>query len=169
MLTIHDVLDRRELAINLNTSIRNMFGKDIAGSFNIEDFEKKTVNEFREFVLGEMKRLNMHICVFSSWIFTKQIYNKLLKYIEYEHTQTDPELYFLVFPDILTFVVFDSKELLAESIKKTSKELKETSNLNIKDIEEFDNGIRIEYYTKYKVLLFEEKPKELGDIFKEDE
>lgn len=168
-MTIHEVIDKRELAVNLNTSVRNMLGKDIAGSFNIEDFETKTFIEFREFVLGEMKRLNKRICVFSGWIFTEQLYNKFLKYIEFEHTQVDPELYFLVFPDILTFVVFDSKELLAESIKKTSKELKETSNLNIKDIEEFDNGIRIEYYTKYKVLLFEEKPKELGDIFKEDE
>jgi len=168
-MTIHEVIDKRELAVNLNISIRNMLGKDIAGSFNIEDFETKTFIEFREFVLEEMKRLNKRICVFSSWIFTKQLYNKFLKYIEFEHTQVDPELYFLVFPDILTFVVFDSKELLTESIKKTSKELKETSNLNIKDIEEFDNGIRIEYYTKYKVLLFEEKPKELGDIFKEDE
>lgn len=169
-MLITEAYDKRELSGYIMTSLQNILGNDVAGVFNIEDFEyKNNPEEARNFILSEMKRLNIHACIFVSWIFTKELYNKFKEYVKYEEEQNNPELYIIFFPNFLSFAVFDSQELLKEFIIKLPQSFKEKSNLNIKNIVESDNAVEVSYFNKVEVLYFDEKPKELSEIFKENE
>ena len=157
-MLIEEMLNKRDLATNICVAIQNQLGKDVAGVFEMDEFEKRDTDEFNEYVSSEMKRLNLKIMIFTGWAFTKPLFEKQYEYVTtYENS--------LYIPELNTIIVADSKDtLINDVIKKIKPEICAASDMNIVNIVESDNGIQINYFTKSVVKYFEERPKSVEEI-----
>jgi len=167
-MLIEDMLNKRDISTNISVIFQNLLGKDITGVFMPEEFENRNKEEFREYILSEMSRLNLDIMVFTGWAFTQEFFHKLLEYKNFEENDESTDLRVIIFPEILCLIVFKNLDIMKESVKKFTKEQKLDSDINIKNIVELDNGIEINYYTHTKVKLFEEKPKVIEEIIEQN-
>lgn len=156
-MTVEDVMKRRDKAMVITLSFKKMIGAE-AGIWNIEYFEERTNEDFREYIISEMERLGFTSMIFTGWIFTEALYNKFKEYIKYEENNKDPELFYMFFFDLNTFLVFKTKEKMIDFISKMDQDLKEDSNLNVQKISECDNGIEVKFFTRTKSYKFENKP-----------
>jgi hypothetical protein len=168
-MLIEQMMNKRDIATNISVIFQNIFGKDISGVFMIEDLETRNNQEFREYILSEMSRLNLDIMIFTGWAFTKDLFHKLISYKNFEENDESTELRVLIFPEILSIIVFKNVDIMKSSVKKITQEHKLCSDINIKNIVELDNGVEINYYTNTVTKLFEEKPKSLQEIIETDE
>lgn len=157
-MLIEEMLNKRDLATNVCVALQNQIGKDVAGVFEMDEFEKRDTDEFNEYVSLEMKRLNLKVMIFTGWAFTKSLFEKQYEYVTiYENS--------LYIPELNTIIVADSKEtLINDVIKKIKQEICAASDMNIVNIVESDNGIQINYFTKSVVKYFEERPKSVEEI-----
>lgn len=157
-MLIEEMLNKRDLATNICVALQNQIGKNVAGVFEMDEFEKRDTDEFTEYVSSEMKRLNLKVMIFSGWAFTKPLFEKQYEYVTtYENS--------LYIPELNTIIVADSKEtLINDVIKKIKPEIHAASDMNIINIVESDNGIQINYFTKSAVKYFEERPKSVEEI-----
>lgn len=157
-MLIEEMLNKRDLATNVCVALQNQIGKNVAGVFEMDEFEKRDTDEFNEYVSSEMKRLNLKVMIFTGWAFTKSLFEKQYEYvITYENS--------LYIPELNTIIVADSKgTLINDVIKKIKPEICAASDMNIVNIVESDNGIQINYFTKSAVKYFEERPKSVEEI-----
>lgn len=167
-MLIEDMLNKRDVATNLAVVLQNSIGKDRSGVFMPEDFERRSNSEFREYCISEMKRLNLKSMIFCSWAFTKEYYNHLISYERFENEDNTNDLIVLIFPEINSLIVCINNEELKYILSKISNEFKKLSTFNIKSIEASENGIEINYFTNTAVRYFEEKPKSIEEIIKEE-
>lgn len=165
-MLIQDMMDKRDMATNFCVAIQNQIGKDIAGIFEMDELENRSNEEFHEYCLSEMKRLNLKGMIFTGWAFTKKIYEKMKEYWNYEDIDYNG-FYVLFIPEIITLIVFENKEDFFPALRKLKKEIKRASTINIKEIEESDNGIIIHYFDHSVVKTFEEKPKVIEEVIQE--
>lgn len=157
-MLIEEMLNKRDLATNVCVALQNQIGKDVAGVFEMDEFEKRDTDEFNEYVSSEMKRLNLKVMIFSGWAFTKTLYEK-----QYDYIKSRKETLYI--PELNTIIVADSRETLVNDVlKKIKNEIIQGSDMNILDIVESDNGIQINYFTKSVIKLFEERPKSVEEI-----
>ncbi|MBQ3416142.1 MAG: hypothetical protein IJH39_12575 [Clostridia bacterium] len=157
-MLIEEMLNKRDLSTNVCVALQNQIGKNVAGVFEMDEFEKRDTDEFNEYVSSEMKRLNLKVMIFTGWAFTKSLFEKQYEYvITYENS--------LYIPELNTIIVADSKgTLINDVIKKIKPEICAASDMNIVNIVESDNGIQINYFTKSAVKYFEERPKSVEEI-----
>ena len=157
-MLVEEMLDKRDFATNICVALQNQIGKDIAGVFEMDEFERRDTEEFDKYVNSEMNRLNLRVMIFTGWAFTKKVFEKQYDYI----TDNDDTLYI---PEFNTIIIADSKEtLINDVIKKVKEEIIKGSDMNISDIIESDNGVQINYFTKSVIKLFEERPKSVEEI-----
>ena len=168
-MKIEEMMNNRDFATNMSLAIQNQTGKDFTGIYNIEDFENCNEDEFKDFCLNEMKNNSYHALLFMGWAFTKELYIRM-KNFYYSQDKTNEnrfcEVMFL--PELIGFVIFDTRSNRINFIKNLNNTVKEVSDLNIKDIIESDNGIQINYFTKSVVKYFDEKPKSIENIIGEE-
>jgi hypothetical protein len=113
-----------------------------------------------------MARLNIKVMIFTGWVFTKDVFEKQY---EYYNSCLNSDRYILYLPEINTIIAAIDKNTMIENVvKKIKLEIKKVSDLNIKNIIESDNGVQIDYFSNSKVLLFEERPKVIEEIIKEN-
>lgn len=167
-MLIEEMMLKRDIATNVATLFQGIFGGNIAGIFYLEQIEECNNLEFREYILKEMTRLNFDIMIFTGWVFTKNIFEHILDYRDFENNDENSNLKVLLFPDMITMIVFKNLEIMKENIKKLPLEYKKVSDLNINKIIETDNGVEIEYYTHVINKDFEERPKAIEDIIKDE-
>lgn len=165
-MLIQEMMDKRDLATNICVALQNQIGKDIAGIFEMDEFEQRTTEEFEKYVDSEMTRLDIKVMIFTGWVFTKDIFEKQY---EYYNSCLNSDRYILYLPEINTIIAAIDKDTMIENVvKKIKLEIKKVSDLNIENIIESDNGIQIDYFSNSKVLLFEERPKIIEEIIKEN-
>ncbi len=164
-MLIEEMLNKRDLATNICVSIQNQIGKDIAGVFEMDDFEKRTTEEFNDYVFSEMERLNLKVMIFTGWAFTKELFHKQYDYFN----ENADEIDLLYLPEINTFIIAkDINVLIKNVINKLQKEVINISSLSILNIIISDNGIQIDYCGKSTVKFFEERPKSVEEIIKQE-
>lgn len=166
-MLIEEMMSKRDFATNMCVAIQNQLGKDWSGVYDMEDFETKNEDEFKDFVMDQFKN-GYHALIFTGWAFTKEIYYKIKDYVKYLIDSEERYCYPIFCPEIITFILVDTEENLVSVFKKLNKEIIEASNLNIRTIDESDNAIQINYFTKSAVKFFEEKPKPIEDIIKNE-
>ena len=165
-MLIQEMMDKRDIATNFCVAMQNQIGKELVGVFEIDEIEEKTNEEFRNYCLSEMQRLNLRGMILTGWAFTAKVYNRMKEYCDYEDISEDG-LYVLWLPEIITVMVFLTKEDVIKALHNLKREIKRVSQLNIREIEESDNGITIHYFDHSVVKKFEEKPKVIEEVIKE--
>ena len=163
-MLIEEMMNKRDIATNLAVIFQNTLGTKDAGVFMIEDFEKRDNSEFREYVISEMERLNLNTMIFIGWIFTKELFSKVLSYFNFENESIDTKLVVISLPEVPGLIVCKDKETFKNNILKLSELQKKSTNLNISNIKESDNGVEFNYFTHTSVKYFEEKPKVIEKI-----
>lgn len=101
----------------------------------------------------------------ATWIFDKMSFDRTLEIDEFaiEHN-----IYVLSFPEIPMFILCKNKDCLYEALKRLPQEMIEKSLVNIRDIEESDNGVLFKYYNKVKFVEYEARPDFVYDFIKEE-
>jgi len=164
-MLIQEMMDKRDLATNICVALQNQIGKDIAGIFEMDEFENRTTEEFEKYVDSEMARLNIKVMIFTGWVLTKDVFKKQY---DYYMSCLNSDRYVSYLPELNTIIVaIDKNTMIEDVVKKIKLEIKKVSDLNIRNIIESDNGIQIDYFSNSKVLLFEERPKVIEEIIKE--
>ena len=159
------MLHKRDFATNICVAMQNQMGKEFAGVYNIEDFEERNENEFKDYVLNQYHEYHYKAMIFTGWAFTKELYYKMRDFVLRQLKDDDFSYCIPIFiPELITFILFVNNEAVKQGMKLLNKEIIEVSDLNIKDIEESDNAIQINYFTKSVVKYFEEKPKAIEKI-----
>ena len=162
------MLNKRDIATNLAVILQNSIGKEISGVFMSEDFESRNNEEFREYCLSEMKRLNLNSMIFCGWAFTKEYFYHLMSYENFENNDNTNDLTVIIFPEINTLIVCINNDELRYVLSKISNDFKKLSTINIRDLNISENGVEINYYTNTAVKYFEEKPKSIENIIGEE-
>lgn len=167
-MLIEEMMNKRDVATNICVIIQNNIGKDKAGVFMIEDFENRSNEEFEKYCLDEMKRLNLDAMIFSGWAFTKEYFEHLMSYETYQNQNENTDLVVVIFPEILTHIVFKNHDASKYGLSKLNNDFMKLSVLNIDNIGTSNNGIEINYFTHTSVKYFEEKPKAIDKIIEEE-
>lgn len=167
-MLIEEMMKRNDMATNLCIAVQNSIGKEHAGVFMIEDFESRNNKEFENYCIEEMERLNLDTMIFCGWAFTKEYFKHLMEYEEYQNKNQNSELNVMIFPEIMTHIVFKNTEALKYGLSKLNNDFIKVSLININNISESDNGIEINYFTNTSVKYFEEKPKSLDKIIEDE-
>ena len=167
-MLIEDMLHKRDFATNISVAMRNQIGVKESGVYNIEDFETRNKDEFKDFVLNEFNSHGYNTLIFTGWAFTKELYYNIKNFIHLTEEDEDNYAYVLFIPELIMFIVCDSEKSMKHVLKSINKQMLEISSVNILNIEESDNGIKINYSNKAVLKFFEEKPKSIEKIIGEE-
>lgn len=101
----------------------------------------------------------------ATWIFDKMSFDRTLLIDQWaiEHN-----IYVLSFPEIPMFILCKNKECLEEALKRLPQEMIEKSLVNIRDIEECDNGVLFKYYNKVKFVEYKARPDCIYEFIEEE-
>ena len=70
--------------------------------------------------------------------------------------------------EMVMFIVSDSKESNKNILHNLTEEMIKISSINMKDFHETDNAVEFIYNSHVSVKYFEEKPKSVENIIKEE-
>ena len=158
-------MNKRDLATKVAIIIQNKIGKDTCGIYNIEDFENMELGDFMNYLKDQINTYKYHNLVFNGWAFTKDIFHKMEEFI----LMTCNNQYQVIWiPEMIMFIVSDSKESNKNILHNLTEEMVKISSINMKDFHETDNAVEFIYNSHVSVKYFEEKPKSVENIIKEE-
>ena len=158
-------MNKRDLATKVAIIIQNKIGKDTCGIYNIEDFENMELGDFMNYLKDQINTYKYHNLVFNGWAFTKDIFHKMEEFI----LMTCNNQYQVIWiPEMVMFIVSDSKESNKNILHNLTEEMIKISSINMKDFHETDNAVEFIYNSHVSVKYFEEKPKSVENIIKEE-
>ena len=164
-MLIEEMMNKRDLATKVAIIIQNKVGKDTCGIYNIEDFENMELGDFMNYLKDQMNIYKYHNLVFNGWVFTKDIFHKMEEFI----LMTCNNQYQVIWiPEMVMFIVSDSKESNKNILHNLTEEMIKISSINMKDFHETDNAVEFIYNSHVSVKYFEEKPKSVENIIKEE-
>ena len=164
-MLIEEMMNKRDLATKVAIIIQNKVGKDTCGIYNIEDFENMELGDFMNYLKDQMNTYKYHNLVFNGWAFTKDIFHKMEEFI----LMTCNNQYQVIWiPEMIMFIVSDSKESNKNILHNLTEEMVKISSINMKDFHETDNAVEFIYNSHVSVKYFEEKPKSVENIIKEE-
>ena len=158
-------MNKRDLATKVGINIQNKIGKYTCGIYNIEDFENMELGDFMNYLKDQINTYKYHNLVFNGWAFTKDIFHKMEEFI----LMTCNNQYQVIWiPEMIMFIVSDSKESNKNILHNLTEEMVKISSINMKDFHETDNAVEFIYNSHVSVKYFEEKPKSVENIIKEE-
>ena len=164
-MLIEEMMNKRDLATKVAIIIQNKIGKDTCGIYNIEDFENMELGDFMNYLKDQINTYKYHNLVFNGWAFTKDIFHKMEEFI----LMTCNNQYQVIWiPEMVMFIVSDSKESNKNILHNLTEEMIKISSINMKDFHETDNAVEFIYNSHVSVKYFEEKPKSVENIIKEE-
>lgn len=164
-MTLDEMMTRRDLATNTCLGLKGRLYMDKSGVYNMEYFENKSFEEFKEYVTEQFKVGLYNSLIFTGWVTTKGLAHK---YVDFLNLEDFPYNVVMLF-DLRTFIVFDNEETFIDALKKLGQELILNSSINLTGIYFADNGFEARYNDHVSTYLFEDKPKTIQDIFRDDE
>lgn len=159
-MTLDDMMTRRDLATNLCLQFKGKLYNEKTGVYNMDDFERRTFQEFEQYVEQQFEIGPYNSLVFSGWVTTYGLGHKYVNFLNYEHFKYPV----IMFIELRTFIIFDSKEAFVEAIKKLGDDYIINSSLNLAGVNFADNGCELRYNDHISTVYFEEKPKTIEDI-----
>ena len=164
-MLIEEMMNKRDLATKVAIIIQNKVGKDTCGIYNIEDFENMELGDFMNYLKDQMNIYKYHNLVFNGWAFTKDIFHKMEEFILMTCNNQYQVIWIL---EMVMFIVSDSKESNKNILHNLTEEMIKISSINMKDFHETDNAVEFIYNSHVSVKYFEEKPKSVENIIKEE-
>lgn len=164
-MLIEEMMNKRDLATKVAIIIQNKVGKDTCGIYNIEDFENMELSDFMNYLSDQMNTYKYHNLVFNGWVFTKDIFHKMEDFILMAFNNQYQVIWI---PEMIMFIVSDSKESNKNILHNLTEEMIKISSINMKDFHETNNAVEFTYNSHVSVKYFEEKPKSVENIIKEE-
>ncbi len=158
-------MNKRDLATKVAIVIQNKVGKDTCGIYNIEDFESMELGDFMNYLKDQMNTYKYHNLVFNGWAFTKEIFHKMEDFILMAFNNQYQVIWI---PEMIMFIVSDSEESNKNILHELTEEMIKISSINMKDFHETDNAVEFIYNSHVSAKYFEEKPKSVENIIKEE-
>lgn len=160
-MTVEESLNNMDISINTALALKGQINDETVGMYHLEELEGFSPADIRKLIERKIDADKKHIFIFTGWIFTKEIYELMYAYYNYEVNDENSDFYVITFIEFPLFIVTDSKERYNIVLKSLKESQFKYSSLNIKNVVESDNGVQINYLTHTTVKLFEEKPKSM--------
>ena len=165
-MTIEETFGKRDMLTSFLIVLQERLANDTKVMM-IEELEHRTVDQYIEFIRNEMDRLNTDICISGGWAFTHEIFEKEMELYD-KLLNSEDDLYIIWMPELFySFIIYRNSDTLQKFIKVIKDYYIKYIDVNIKNIQETDNSIEINYFNRTTVLQFEEKPEAIQKIDEE--